>query len=109
MFIGQILEAICKTDSRPLMAREILEHSRPVQGMKFTSRIETVPFCSVVRLNYKLVTKPYVFNYHFCLHFFSKLLEGNIITGVCLFTGEVAWVSLEPGPFWGVLTVLTRE
>ena len=55
-----------------------------------------------VRLNYKLVTKPYVFNYHFCLHFFSKLPEGNIITGVCLFTGGMEWVSLVPCPFWSV-------
>ena len=29
-----------QTDSRPLMAGEILEHSRPVQGVKISSRIE---------------------------------------------------------------------
>ena len=29
------------TDSRPLMAGEILEHSRPVQGVKFTNEKDT--------------------------------------------------------------------
>ena len=29
-----------------------------------------------------------------------KLGEGNVFTGVCLFT-EGGWVSLVPGPFWG--------
>ena len=41
--------------------------------------------------------------------FFSKLPEGNIITGVCLFTGEVEWVSLVPCPFWGVGISGTRS
>ena len=44
-----------------------------------------------VRLNYKLVTKPYMY-----------LIITFVYTGVCLFTGEVAWVSLVPCPFWGV-------
>ena len=32
----------------------------------------------------------------------TKLLEGNVFTGVCLSVrGGDGWVCLVPGPFWG--------